>query len=239
MKVYVVSDNEALAASAVNAINGQGHTAILSEAGAETDGAIMGDIKANMRSGFDLILVICANAKSVSISANKIGGAMAVVCKDQDDAVEAMSQAGANVVLLDSTRTDRKILSGIVDGLLSGQEAETKVPSRARAVTPQRAHPPTQGHARAQQAQPVHEAPAGPSKFGSFLSSIKDAASSATSGISNAASTISKPGPAPKAQKPVVKAAPRPQPSGGDGIVSSLKKKGLAQTIKETFGIED
>ena len=158
---------------------------------------------------------------------------MAAVCKDRDDAVEAISQARANVILIDSTKVDRRILTSIVGGLLEGQEEEVKAPPRSRSA-PQAQR--TVQAPKATQPQRVVQAPvapAGPSRVGSFLSSIKDAANNATSGLNKQQAM-----PAAKSVKPVARAQPQPQ-ANSDNFINSVKKKGLMQSLKDTFGIED
>ena len=212
MKIYVISDSTEYGVAAVNQINSSGNLGMLSEGISGDSRTLLGDLRANLGSGYDLIMLICDNAKDLAISANKIGGAMAVVCKDQDDATDAVSETRANVVLIPTNRLDRRTLSSIVSGLLIEEKGERRKAASAKE-------------------REVAQEPRGPpatEKVGSFLSGIKEMAGNATGGLNRLQPSK------PKAMKP----APKPQPSG-DGIVKSVKSKGLMKSIKDTFGIED
>ena len=212
MKIYVISDSAEYGVAAVNQINSSGNLGMLSEGVTGDTRMLLGDLRANLGSGYNLIVLICENAKDLAISANKVGGAMAVVCKDQEDATDTVSETRANVVLIPTNRLDRRALSSIISGLL----IEEKVEHRKAASAKERE---VIQEPRAAQAQ---------AKIGSFLSGIKEMAGNATAGLNK-----------PQQSKPkFVKPAPRMQPSG-DGIVKSIKLKGLVKSIKETFGIED
>ncbi len=217
MKFYVISDSTEYGLAAANQINSAGHVALMSESISNDSRILLGDLRSNISSGYDIIMIICDNAKDLSISANKIGGVMAVVCKDRDDAVDAVSSTRANVVLIDSAKLDRRTLPSIINGLLAEQKAESKSEQKRQAPV-----------ARQKAPEYVPPAPSGPGmaeKAGSFLSGIKDKASNAASGIGK--------------QQPAVKPKNVSRAQSGDGAISSIKKKGLSKSIKDAFGIID
>jgi ribose 5-phosphate isomerase RpiB len=211
----VISDNQDYAVAALNYINSNGHTAIISETISEDAKSQLNDLRANIGSGFDIIIMLCANAKDLAISANKIGNSMAVVCKDQDDALEAIGETRANVIIIDTSKLDRRTLSSILSGLLSEVKAEAKkeTPVRERRAQPERY---------------VEEGPGITERTGSFLSNIKNAAGDATSRLTR-----------PPAPKPITRAKGAPKAPQGDGVIKSIKSKGLMKHLKETFGIID
>ena len=131
MKMYVLGDRPEYVIAAVNAINAAGHSGIASEAAANDTGSIVGEISSAANSKFDMVIVICEDAKDMAISANKRGGVKAVVCKDNEDAADAVSNTAANVVLIDSGKADRRVVVGIVGTMLNA--AEEPAPEKAQA----------------------------------------------------------------------------------------------------------
>ena len=217
MKIYVISDKPEDSVVASNYINKNGHTAILSEIVTEDSRELLADLKSNTGGSFDVIIMICENAKDIAISANKIGGAMAVVCKDQDDALEAMSSTRANVIIIDSSRMTKSSLTSILGGILAEQTAEERSESTKRA-----AH-----HMQQRETEPIE--PAGSGLGGVFLG-IKN--SLGMSGENEA--------PPPRA---VVKRerpkAPEPEPRHGPSLMKSVKSKGFMKSLKDSLGIVD
>ena len=172
------------------------------------------------------MLLMCHGAKDVAISANKLAGVRAVVCKDQEDAVEAVGYTRANVILIDTGRVPRNNLESIIEGLLSQKEEPVPAPIAASARRRQIEEAPArESRQQQQQQQPVYE-PKGPGMF----SGLKDKLGAMTQ----------------HQQKPIqAKAKPATQSSKGsikDGagdFVKSAKQKGLMKTLKETFGVEE
>lgn len=209
MKVYVISDNSEFAISAANQINGSGSIAIVSETNSEDIRDVLGDIKANTSSSFDMMLVLCHGAKDVAISANKIGGAMAVACKDQEDAIEAISSTRANVILVDSTRTTRKTLAEIVDGLLSAEQSAPETQAKTQ----------QEREIVKEQSRPVIAA--APKQGPSVFSGLKKITSIA------------------KSQQGQGQQKGKPLELPGRNAIKSMKKKGIANSLKDAFGLED
>lgn len=224
MKVYVISDSAESSVMASNQINRSGHVALLSENVAEDSKNQLADLRANINSGFDVILMICGNAKDLAISANKIGGVMAVACKDHEDIVDAISETRANVIIIDSAKVGKSSMSSLVSAIVSGQKMEQKSDSKRVASSERETtHAPKTVSVHIPKTISASQDSA-PEKTGSFLSSLKNAASNASSSISKQASRV--------------KDAASPS-DDGEGLVASIKKKGLAKSIKDTFGIED
>ena len=199
MKAYIISDAPDYAMAVANQMNASGSIAIMSETRSEDTRDLMADLRASTGGRFDIIIVLCHSAKDAAISANKIGGVMAVACKDQEDAMEALSSTRANVILIDSSRVSRKTLSEIVDGILSAHESEqavTPAKEREQVRTPARAIVP----APKPQGQPL-------------LSGLKNI------------------------KKPQLPSKPTEIP--GSGTLKAIKKKGLAKSLKDAFGLDD
>ncbi|MFI5412452.1 MAG: RpiB/LacA/LacB family sugar-phosphate isomerase [Candidatus Micrarchaeales archaeon] len=210
MKVYIISDNAGLGVAASNQINRSGHVAILSETITDDVKTLISDLRSNVES-FDMTIMLCANAKDIAISANKVGGAAAVACKDQEDAIDAVSETRANVVVLDSARLSKTALSNIIVGLLSEQKksgSSTKEKERERETAP---------------AQRVVDSPSEGGIGGGIFSGLKNAANKATSAM----------------EKPAGRAKNiRPSPRG-DSMIKSVKSKGLMKSLKDSLGIID
>jgi ribose 5-phosphate isomerase RpiB len=224
MKIYIISDDFKNSISASNIIGSTGNGSVISETKSEDVRELLGDLKANIDSGFDLMLLMCHGAKDVAISANKLAGVRAVVCKDQEDAIEAVGYTRANVILIDTGRVPRNGLESIIEGLLTQQEepapasAPSPVPSRRRQAEEAPVH---EAHP-----QPVYE-PKGPGMF----STLKDKLGSVTQRNQQ--------------QKPIQQSKAKPAAAKGSvkddarDFVKSTKQKGLVKTLKETFGVED
>jgi ribose 5-phosphate isomerase RpiB len=210
MKVYIISDNTELGVAASNQINRSGHVAILSETITEDQKTLISDLRSNVES-FDMTIMICANARDIAISANKVGGAAAVSCRDQEDAIEAVSETRANVAVLDSSKLSKTGLSSIIVGLLSEQK---KSASHTKEKDTERETAPPQ--------RVVSESSEG---IGSTLfSGLKNAANKATTAV----------------EKPIVKAKPiQKQAPKGDGMIKNVKSKGLMKSLKDSLGIID
>ena len=210
MKFYIISDSPEYSIVAANHINKSGNTAIMSENTSEDTRDILTELRDKAGSSFDMILVLCKGAKDVAISANKIGGVMAVACKDEDDAIEAAVDTRANVVVVDSYKSSRKALSDILDGLLSDEE-ELQKPSRAAARERDRDVRDEKEYAREREPVRDREPARDPAPSRMHMPSIS------LKGI---------------AKKPQVKSLP------GSGMVRDIKKKGMMKSLKETFGLD-
>ncbi len=212
MRICIISENPPAGAAASNYLSRNGHTVIIGENEDGEAKSLLSEVKSNLRSS-DLIVVLSSNAKAFAISANKMDGVSAVACRDQEDALDAISSADANVAVIDAA-TDRKTLTSILDGLTSEAKPEKKAE-------------------KAVEAPRVKERVQAPAKTGPGLfAGIKDAASSATSGLKDAAGSV---------KSGITKPATAVKEVGKDtgGTISSIKKKGLMNHLKDTFGIED
>jgi ribose 5-phosphate isomerase RpiB len=97
----------------------------------------------------------------------------------------------------------------LLDSILSGLLVDQKKPSSTKE----------------REMAPAPKAVQAPSRGGGFFSGIKDAANKVSNPVEK---PISKP----------AKQQSRPQPEG-DGLVKSVKSKGLSKALKEALGIED
>lgn len=161
MKVYIITDNIDNGIVASNIVNKTGNTGIISESRSEDPRALLSDLKDNIGSMGELAVLICANPKAVSISANKMSGIRAATCKDAEDAAEATTDAKANVILIDSSKATKTLLSEIIKAWLASTIGEDIEPAEEEA--------------------PARAAPS------RLLGGIKDAAKSATKAVTNTA----------------------------------------------------
>ncbi len=168
MRVYIISDNIDYGIAASNMLSGGGSSVIISELRSNDVKDLLTDLKGSAGS-YDMTVMICTNARDNAISANKLPGVRAVVCKDYEDASEAVANTRANVVVVDSTKLTKKALSDIASGLLEQQApAPAATPARARAKAP---------------TQPAPMPPQQMQGHGSLLSSIKQDISKGVSSI--------------------------------------------------------
>lgn len=114
MKVYIISDNADNGVIASNVVNKSGNLGIMSELRSGDPKAMLNDLKDNLGAETELALIICVNPKAVAISANKLSGVRAVACKDAEDAEDAINDAKANVILVDSSKVNKNTLSDII-----------------------------------------------------------------------------------------------------------------------------
>ncbi len=211
MRIYIISDDFRNSVAASNIIGATGHGSIISETKSEDVRDLLSDLKNNIDSGFDLILLMCHSAKDVAISANKLSGVRAVVCKDQEDAMESMSSTRANVVIVDTSKAGRRELESIVQGLVSEEE-----PSAAQAPVKARQTQPRQQQQQAPQQMPVAKGPG-------LFSGVKGKLASAEQKMSRGARA---------AEKSTVA-------SDLKDTVDSVRKKGVLKALKESFGLDE
>ncbi len=210
MKVYVISDSLELGIAASNMVNQQGDAGILSELKDADLKDLLDDVKQNVNSAYDIVLVLWSGASAAAISANKLAGVRAVVVKDREDATDAVSEAHANAVFVNSSKLDKRTLSSIVNGMLSAAPDEE---AQAGAKSPKQA--------------PQRKEAVEPSKP-SMLDALKERAASITSRPGDMA-----------ADRPRQKQRTQASDEEGEGLLETIKSKGLKKAIKETFGLED
>jgi ribose 5-phosphate isomerase RpiB len=197
MRICIISENSPVGAAASNYLSRSGHTVLLGENEDGEAKSLLLEVKSNLRSN-DLIVVLSSNIKAFAISANKLDGVSAVACRDQEDAIDAVSSADANVAVIDST-TDRKTLISILDGLTievkstKAEKVTYTIKAKERAYSP-------------------------PTKVGpGIFAGIKDVAGNVKLGSAKPLGAI----------------------KDANEAISSVKKKGLMNHLKDTFGIED
>ncbi len=220
MRFYIISDRMEFGVSLANMLNGSGHSAILSESQYDNTKGLVGALKEQLPDD-TIVILICQNAKEVGISANRLSGMRAVTCKDEEDAREAMRDTDANVLLLETSKVSKKMLSDVTDGILSG-------------LSDQRAGQHVQSEEEWKQMEPRQKQqgqqfPQGPKK--SMFIGLKEA----LTGRDEQGNPEPEEEPAHRS-KP--KPTPRQQQQSAPAQRSQKRKKGLMEGLKESLGFE-
>jgi ribose 5-phosphate isomerase RpiB len=225
MKVYIISNDPNDAIVVANAINKSGNSGIISDMRTDDPKEQLNDLKMNI-DGADSAVVLCSNPKLFTIAANKMPRLRAAACRDYDDAAEAVKLADANVIVIDSTKSTKVQLAGIMDGWLGGSS-----------YRPRQMAKPQQERQQQQPYQPQRQAQqgSGSSIFGSLKSAL---------GVGGEEEGEEQPqrqaqGGAPKEQKKPMQMPKMPAVKMPRLNLKIKKPKNVLKGFKDALGIED
>ncbi len=208
-KIYVISDKPEFLIMASNRINASGNSAIISELSTFTTDAILGEIKRNL-SSYDMFIVFKSGANVVSAHAGKMPGIVAAACRDSDEIGELMEAGDVNTIFIDSVKQSKDSAGEIVEGVLDNLGGSK----------PQK---PAREPAKYQKPAP-QRGPSGPP----ITQQVSQKVSGVFEGIT---SKVNRPQPDKKRS--------RDDEDKGESFVSSVKSRGLKNTMKDALGIKD
>ena len=133
MRVYLASEGRGPGIKLANIINSSGSTCIIGDVDSDDYRALIKGIR-DSADDFDLSILVSRNPMAAAMEANRTAGLRASVCKDPEDAAEAM-EAKANLIVLDEAKLGKEGIQGILescDSAMGGGKQHAR-PERAEA----------------------------------------------------------------------------------------------------------
>ncbi len=123
MRVYILSDDRKVGISIANIVNSSGSSGIMSEGDHDDYKGMVADLNESKRS-FDVAIMATRKPIAACLSANKLGGIKAAVCRDPDEAAEAR-ESESNVIVVSSAEFDQDAFADMLENI-TGTEIVTE-----------------------------------------------------------------------------------------------------------------